>query len=255
MTEEPLASEPRPSSGCVRWLAIILLVFSLVAGVLTWKFYGLLKEGVAWLKDLPGRMVTQTLTESFRESVTKISSTNGDILEVAILEQDETFLKYDMKTLFNEMIYLGTTTSEIRVPVVYRYHIKLTDDWQLKVDGKRCIVHAPGMRPSLPPAIRTEGMQKKSETGWFRFNAEENLAALEKSLTPSMEKRAGNRSHLDKVRDASRKSVGEFVKKWLLTEGQAASGEIDSIIIIFPDEAGKDGEPPASIPALPVHVP
>jgi hypothetical protein len=255
MTEEPLASELHPKSGCVRWLALLLLLFILIGGVLTWKFFGFVKEKIAWMRDLPARMVTQTLTESFRESVTRISSTNGDILEVAILEQDETVTKYDMKTLFNEMVYLGTTTAEIRAPVVYRYHIKLSDDWQLKVDGKRCIVEAPAMRPSLPPAIRTEGMEKKSEAGWFRFNAAENLAQLEKGLTPALEKRAGNRGHLDKVREASRKSVAEFVKRWFLKEGQTAAKDIDSIVVIFPDEMPKDGQPPPSIPAIPLHVP
>lgn len=255
MSEEPLSSDQRPPSGCGRWLVILLLIFSLVGGVVTWKFFNLVKQGITWISNLPSRMVAQTLTESFRESVTQISSTNGDILETATLEVDETILKYDMKTLFNETVYLGTTTSEIRVPAVFRYHIKLSDDWDLHVEGKRCIVKAPAMRPSLPPAIRTEGMQKRSEAGWFRFNAADNLAKLEKELTPTLEKRAGNRGHLNKVREASRHSVAEFVKKWLLKEHQAETGEIESIVVIFPDEVPKDGEPPPAIPAIPMHVP
>lgn len=255
MSEEPLPSEPGPSSGCLRWLVILLLVLGLVGGLLTWKFFSAVRAGITWLGNLPARMVTQTLSESFRETVTKISSTNGDILEVATLETDESIMKFDMKTLFNQTVYLGTTISEIRVPVVYRYHIKLSDDWDLKVENKRCIVHAPAMRPSLPPAIRTDGMQKKSESGWFRFNAAENLAELEKSLTPTMEKRAGNRGHIDHVREASRQSVAEFVKKWLLKEGQTSAGEIDSLIVLFPDEVPKDGQPLPPVPAIPVHVP
>lgn len=254
-TEPQLQPHERDHSGggCLRWVIILILGVTLLTGLLMWKSFALLGNAFAWIKELPSRMVTQTLSESFRESVTRISSTNGDILEVATLEQDETLMKYDMKTLFNELVYLGTTSSEIRVPVFYRYHIKLSDSWDLHVEGKRCIVQAPAIRPSLPPAIRTDGMEKKSEAGWLRFNAKENLETLERELTPTLEKRAGNRGHLDKVREASRKSVAEFVKKWLLKEGKIATGEIDSIVVIFPDEASKAGEPLPSVPALPLQ--
>jgi hypothetical protein len=79
-------------------------------------------------------------------------------------------------------------------------------------------------------------MEKKSEAGWLRFNAAENLAALEKELTPTLEKRAGNKAHLDLVREAARKSVAEFVKAWLLKEGKPNQEEVRSITVIFPDE-------------------
>jgi hypothetical protein len=80
-------------------------------------------------------------------------------------------------------------------------------------------------------------MEKKSEAGWLRFNAAENLAALEKELTPTLEKRAGNKAHLDQVREVARKSVAEFVKAWLLTEGKIHQEDVRSITVIFSDEA------------------
>jgi hypothetical protein len=77
--------------------------------------------------------------------------------------------------------------------VVYRFHLKLSEDWTLRVEDGRCVVIAPAIRPSLPPAIRTETMEKKSEAGWLRFNAAENLAELEKGLTQLVERRAPTR--------------------------------------------------------------
>lgn len=210
---------------------------------MAWKFMDFAKRGLAWMGST---MVTQDINQTFRQSVTEIVSTEGDILEVSTMQTDETVTNYDMKTLFDRTIYLGTTISEIRVPVFYRYHIKLSDDWKLRVDpGGHCIVHAPALRPSLPPAIRTEGMEKKSEAGWFRFNAAENLTALEKNLTPTLEKRAGNRSHLNLVRESSRKSVAEFVKNWVLKQDPATAGTsgIQSITVIFPDEIPASGQP------------
>ncbi len=234
------------TSGCVRWAAILLLAFGLIGGFLTWQFFGYVSGAFAWLRNLPQNLVAQEITVSFRESVTKIAATQGDILEVATMQTDETITKADNKSAFNNFISLGTTVSEIRTPVVYRYHIKLSDAWDMSVVDGHCTVKAPAMRPSLPPAIRTEGMEKKSEAGWLRFNADENLANLEKNLTAALERRAGNKTHLDLVREAARKSVAEFVKKWLLTQQTAEAGQIRSITIIFPDE---------TLPPGPVTVP
>jgi hypothetical protein len=132
------------------------------------------------------------------------------------------------------MIYLGTTVSEIRVPAVYRYHLKLSDPWQLEIKDGVCRVVAPMIRPTQPPALRTDGMAKKSESGWLRFNAAENLAALEKSLTPRLEQRAADERHLGRAREASRRSVEAFVRKWML-ESHPKIGSME-IVVQFPDE-------------------
>lgn len=217
-------------------MGLLLMVALLIGGLLAWQFMDLVRQGLGWA----GRtFVTHNIEESFRHSVTQVISTNGDILEVATLETDESVVRYDMKSVFNNSFPLGTTISEIRVPVVYRYHIRLSDPWKLSLEpGGQVIVHAPEMRPSLPPAIRTEGMERKSEAGWLRFNASENLATLEKNLTSTLEKRAGNRSHLNLARESSRRSVAEFVKKWLLTQDRTRYGPeaVRSITVLFPDE-------------------
>ena len=232
----PSNTEFRPRSGCLRWAALVLIVFILTAGTLTWFFLGTIKEAAQWMRDLPGRLTHQEITETFRQSVTEIISTNGDILEVATMQTDETLTKFDMKTILNDAVYLGTTISEIRTPVVYRYHIRLSDPWQLSTEQGGIVVHAPLLRPTLPPAIRTESMEKKSEAGWLRFNAAENLAALEKGLTPALEKRAGNPAHINLVRETARKSVVEFVKKWLLKDARNSAESARPITVIFPDE-------------------
>ncbi|MDZ4289511.1 MAG: hypothetical protein U0984_16215 [Prosthecobacter sp.] len=257
MAEDSLSrsDNKRRSSGCLRALVMLMLGLMIAGGVLVWKFQDWARAAFVWFGELPTRLVSQTLTESFRESVTAISSTNGDVLEVAVMRKDETVTKYDMKSFFNDLVYLGTTVSEIRTPVVYRYHIKLSDPWDLRVDNGRCIVHAPAMRPSLPPAIETQGMEKKSEAGWLRFNAAENLAELEKGLTPSLERRAGNKHQLDLVREPSRKSVAEFVRKWLLKQDSATTARIVSIVVLFPDEIPESGEPPSTAPTLLLEAP
>ena len=96
-------------------------------------------------------------------------------------------------------------------------------------------------------------MEKKSEAGWLRFNATENLDKLEKDLTPMLEKRAGSHTQIPAVRDNCRRSVAKFVRQWLLRES-GTDGVIKDIVVIFPDEPEvKEAEAAASkLPAHPV---
>ena len=251
----PTARGNRRGPGCFSTLCLTLLAALLILGIIGWKFLDVslagLRNGFGLLGGLPEKFQAHRVTETFRESLTRITPTNGDVLELAVVESDETITKFDMKTLFNDTVYLGTTISEIRVPAVYRYHLKLSDEWKLTTSGNVLTVIAPVIRPSLPPAIRTERMEKKSESGWLRFNADENLAELEKNVTPTLERRAGSPGKIKQASEACRKSVAEFVKNWLLKEGQWKQNSIAAIVVIFADEpAAKNvsaGPHPATI--------
>lgn len=232
--ESPATDTPaRKKPGCLATLGLTMIAAMIIAGIFVWKF---LDAGLSFLDGLPEKFQAQHITQTFRESVRRIDSTQGDILELATMESDETISKFDMKTLFNDVVYLGTTESEIRVPAVYRYHLKLSDDWTVGTNGNVVTVIAPIIRPSLPPAIRTDRMEKKSESGWLRFNKDENLAALEKSVTPTLERRAGSPGKIRQVREACRKSVAEFVKNWLLKEEQWKQDSFAAIVVVFADE-------------------
>lgn len=249
-TDRPARRKP----GCLALLGLAVIAALIVAGIMGWKFLdassGVANRGLSLLESLPEKFQAQHITQTFRESVTRIEPTRGDILELVTMESDETISKYDMKTMFNDIVYLGTTVSEIKVPVVYRYHLKISDDWKLSSNGNVVTVIAPIIRPSLPPAIRTDRMEKKSESGWLRFNKEANLAELEKSLTPTLERRAGSPGKIKQVREACRKSVAEFVKNWLLKEQQWNQDGFAAIVVVFADEPeAKDLENAPAMPA------
>jgi hypothetical protein len=105
-------------------------------------------------------------------------------------------------------------------------------------------VRAPQLRPSVPPAIHTDGMEKRSQEGWLRFDGAEQMAALERSLTPTLSARAASPQNLALVRDTARRRVAEFVRDWLLREGQWREGRFTAVTVTFEGEA-KD---PASVP-------
>ena len=176
------------------------------------------------------------ITKTFIAAIPDISSTGNGNLELATSDQMETFRAEDQKSVLWDKLYLGKTVSEIRVPVTYRYHLHLANPWRLDVSGQTCIVIAPSVRPSLPPAIHTDRTEKKSEAGWGRFNAREQMAELEKSVTPTLSEYAADEKHLALVREECRKTVAEFVRAWLLKEDQWRTNRFHTIKVIFANE-------------------
>lgn len=178
----------------------------------------------------------QDIENIFRESLVRITPTRGDVLEVAVLDTFDTITRKDSRTLFEDLIYLGTTVSEIKVKVTYRYHILLSDPWAIAFDAGVLRVTAPQIRASLPPAIHTDQMEKRSEAGWLRFNQKENLEKLEASLTPTLGAMALTPSKRMLVEGASRKVIEEFVRAWILPQESWKELNINEVVVIYPHE-------------------
>lgn len=200
------------------------------------KGVGAVAKTVEQIPNIAAKFKTGTITHTFRAGIPEVASTRGDVLELAVARNDETVTRTDEKWVGWNYIYLGTTIAEIRVPVTFRYHLRLSDEWRLAARDQVCLVLAPRIRPSLPPAIHTDGMEKRAESGWARFDAKDQLAELEKSLTPMLAQRAGDTAHLSLVREACRQSVAEYVKKWLLREDHWRTDRFTAVVVVFPDE-------------------
>lgn len=254
------ASPQRPSGGEVlvqlRWplafLAALILV--LVAGFLVYRETvrnaGQVAAGVKELagsaareaERIAARFQTGTITETFIAAIPEIDPSAGGNLELAVARVTETFKRSDERRILWDAVSLGTTVTEIQVPVTYRYHVRLSDPWRLEIEGQTCIVHAPALRPSLPPAIHTDRMVKRVDADLLRYDAADQLDALERSITPRLIAYARDKRHLDLVREASRKEVAEFVRTWLLREEQWQDDRFRAVKVIFPDEEKIDPE-------------
>jgi hypothetical protein len=186
------------------------------------------------------KFLSGNITRAFVAAIPEISTTGTGNLELATSEQVETFRAEDEKSILWDKLYLGKTVSEIRVPVTYRYHLRLADPWRLDVSGQTCFVVAPLIRPSLPPAIHTDRLEKKAEAGWGRFNAVEQMMELEKSVTPTLSQYAVDERHLALVREQCRKTVAEFVKAWLLKEDHWRNDRFHTITVVFANETAPD---------------
>lgn len=183
------------------------------------------------------------VTETFISSIPEFDPEGSGNLELATLTATETFTRSDERKILWDRFSLGVATSEIRVPVTYRYHLRLSDPWRLEIRGPVCLVWAPEIRPSLPPAIRTDRMEKRTEADWLRFDGDDQMDVLERSVTPTLERYARDDRHLGVVRENARRAVEEFVKNWLLREDQWGADRVHVIQVVFPDEVDEAAAP------------
>ena len=158
----------------------------------------------------------------------------GGLLEVSTVTVYERFRRTDAKEILG--MPLGTTVSIIQVPVTYRYHIEMQKEWPILLSGKTALVRAGEVRPSLPAAIDTSKMEKYTQSGWARFNKNENLELLERSITPQLEARSQVPAIRQLAIDAGRQTVREFVTTWLLKEQGWKQGGENKVIVLFPGE-------------------
>ncbi len=179
---------------------------------------------------------TERITTTFISSLPRMTADGGTKLELVAIESVETLTRTDDRRVFFDMVPLGASVSEIRVPVTYRYHLRLDDEWRLEVREQGCIVHAPAIRATLPPAIDTAGLEKRSSSDWLRFDSDDQMAALEHSLTELLGRRAADPDTIDLVRETCRRRTAEFVRSWLLAEHQWRTDGLRSVTVIFADE-------------------
>jgi hypothetical protein len=163
-----------------------------------------------------------------------VMRTQGGLLEVATVEAYELFSKRDTRSFL--FVPLGETASEVRAPVTYRYHVQLAREWPVRIEGTTATVVAPPIRASVPVAIDTAQVERRTQEGWMRFNGQESLDTLERSMSAVLEKRATSPRYMKLMREDARKTVQEFVTQWLLSEAQWKRKPGYSVVVIFEDE-------------------
>jgi hypothetical protein len=199
------------------------------------------------LQRVSGGLLTTQTTLKTEEILVEMGRTHGDLLEVASpLKTMETFSKADARFAAWGWVYLGTTTSEIKVPASYRFHIKLSELRQARLDDNILIVTAPVIHPTLPVAFDTTKLEKKSDGTWLRFDAPQQLDELEKSVTPALAARA--QGHVTTVRENARRDIAEFVQKWIVETHPEYREQIKAVKVIFPGEDARTMETATPVP-------
>ncbi|MCB1061961.1 MAG: DUF4230 domain-containing protein [Verrucomicrobiae bacterium] len=231
----------------VFWLFVVLVIAGLIVfGGFVWiagRTFDSVEKGMESTKDtfvgIAAAFRPETISETFSEFTELTAKGNeGNILEVVTAEATEEFTRKTNVVWFDREVPLGTTVSEISVPATYRYHIDLSGDWSLSAYDGRVTVVAPSLQPSLPVAFDSGRMRKKTKSGWGRWDGNENLGDLERSLTSRLEERAKSPETIDRVREEARMSVAGFVRNWLLAREHWSDSTYREIVVVFEDELG-----------------
>ena len=208
----PLDTRPESLLLAYRWpLALIVVCLLIIAAVFCGLRY--------FATHLPP-FQRDYINKEFVSTMPVFRAITGGNLEVGIAEAKEIFKKSGPRNTGFGWIYMGETTSEIRVPVTCRYHLALNGNWQLNQAGKVCVVTGPKLEPTLPVAFDSARMEKYGSNGWSRLDRTEQLDAPEKEITPTLAQYAGDEKHMDAARQKFRVVVADFVPAWLLKEDQ-----------------------------------
>lgn len=228
----------RPDSPHVRhlWQPSAMVVAAAISGLLATSW-------VLWPHANPRAKMSVASA-----NVPVVMHTSGGTLEVATVEVTESFMFEAAPRTFLGM-NLGRTVSHLQVKVVYRFHIEMVKEWPIRFKDSSAVVEAGEIKSTLPVAFDTETMVKVTSSGWGRFDKHENLAALELRMTPELEKRAAGYRTL--AVDSARRSVGDFVRNWLIKDRHWQRGSAQSVQVCFPGETPPSGM--TSQPTNPLH--
>ncbi len=220
------------SGGCLKALVIVCLGALVCLTALAFFVGATVREMFTDPAGIVRNFFKQRTVVDGSQVLLEIKRTHGDNLEVASPTTTMEIVRTtDTKSL--GPLYLGTTVTEVRVPTTYRFHIKLSEIKDAKMDGNVLTITVPRPIPALP-AIDTSRMEKRSDSGWARFNQGTQLSDTERSVTPELVKRA--EKQVEVVREVARKDAEEFVQKWIVNNNPAYRDQIKAIKVIFPDE-------------------
>jgi hypothetical protein len=208
------------------WLALVASTLVVLAGVV-----------VYWMLPASGLIpAAHDWTAEWRADPPVVSTLPGGLLETATIRMGEDFYKSDARVWWG--IYLGNTVSHIQAAATYRYGVPLDDPaWEVVTRGQTTVVVAPVLQPSLPVAIDTGTWREKTENGWARFDKAEQLDALRRGVSEDLAERATDERRVALAREASRRTIGEFVETWLLARDSAWTKSAFSVVkVIFQDE-------------------
>ena len=161
--------------------------------------------------------------------------TPGGLLEVSSMRMTEQF---DKRFVYEVLgLEVGETVAHVRVPATYRYHIQLAPLWKIERSDDVFRVVTPPVKPSLPVAVDLARLEQDEGGTWLLlpFNADKDREALMREITGKLAQKAASPAYLALQREDARKTVAEFVEKWLVTQEPWKSAKQPRIEVVFSD--------------------
>ena len=183
--------------------------------------------------------VTQT---TITTGAAVVGRTPGGLLEVSTISAEE---RFDSSTNHSVVgVPLGQTVAQVRVSTVYRYHIPLAKQWNVRFSGNTVIVLVPPVQPTLPVAIDTGKLESFASGLWSPITGPDAIASLQKSITARLGEKAASQQLILMQREAARLTLGEFVQKWVVAQERWKDLKKPTVFVFFEDEPlGKKAAP------------
>ena len=168
-----------------------------------------------------------------------VMRTKGGALEVTKVVSTESITQ-----IFPGMFFDRSVT--ITVPATYRYHVELAPEWKFMRQDNMFVVVAPPIRPSMPVAINTAGMV--ADTNLPFGEGVKNKAVQQ--ITPLLNQKF--QAYMARQRGDARRTITEFVTKWVLAQDKWKDAKDLQVVVLFPDEPVKEALKVGLYP-VPIH--
>jgi hypothetical protein len=191
-----------------------------------------------WPTWPPGGTKEEKVTTLAKDEIVVVRTVGGRLQVSTLIKNEEFRWQTSWTCPFIDCGELfGKTVSEVRVPVHYTFAIPMASEWQLKFRGKHFELRVPKEEPNLPPGLETSKLEIRTSKGWTSPDATQNQISLLKQLGPELARRAVRPDYASAQRDAARKTVAEFARKWM-AEQSAPSKNLANypIKVFFADE-------------------
>ena len=211
-----------------RKILLVAVVAALCVGALVSLGYTKLRDFAFWSRtgdEVRTGMGTEIL----------FMRTPGGLLEVSSMRMTEQF---DKRFVYEVLgLEVGETVAHVRVPATYRYHIQLAPLWKIERTDDVFRVVTPPLKPSLPVAVDLAHLEQDEGGTWLLvpFNADKDREALMREITGKLAQKAASPAYLALQREDARKTVTEFVEKWLVTQEPWKSAKQPRIEVVFSD--------------------
>jgi hypothetical protein len=245
-TEEPAGSTGRGGGWAVAMA--VLTIACLVVPIV------LIKSAMTRARNLGGAaesalVAVRHLAEGFKSGQveTTLRSYGAELhgtsrFQFAELKQLESFERKDSTSLAWGAIPLPDVVVEARGTVIYTYFLDLQKRWDLKLSDRTVEVIAPA--PEFgPPALDPSTLTFEIKKGSVLRDEEAVRKALQTGLSGLLSERA--QAHLPLVRETGRKATEEFVRTFLLSRYDDASGL--TVKVRFADESPAPSVKPVTI--------
>jgi hypothetical protein len=208
-----------------------------------------LEKGVLLAREIGHQAATvarafheQTVRQEFLSSAATLTGTSR--LQVATLQEHETFRRKETDSLAWGVIPLPAIVVQADLPVEYGYYLDFNGSWEFAQKDNVVTACAPLIQPTTPaPDVSKLTFYTLEGHIWQDDKAVRDR--LQGTLSIALHGRAVE--HIPQVRELARRQVQSFVEKWLADS--FSDGRDFQVNVVFPDERSRPlAEGPTRVP-------